>query len=138
MSQPAIHKTNVNPYFMVSDIEKATRFYQEAFGFGLLEKRAGEDGKTLVHAEMHYQGELILIGKSGVFDPALKTPKETGVRCPITLCLNTSNVDAFYANACAKGAASLEAPADQPWGARACMLEDLDGYHWCVLMQTQA
>jgi uncharacterized glyoxalase superfamily protein PhnB len=132
-----IHKTNVNPCIVVVSIEKAIRFYQEAFGFELIESVPGEEG-ILIHAEMLYQGELILIGKSGAFDVGMRSPRETGVRCPITLCLSTPQVDAFYAHACQQGAISKDPPTDQPWGARACMLEDLDGYEWCVLTHFSA
>ena len=133
MSALIPHKTAINPYLIVADVEKTIAFYEKAFGFKTIERAPGEDGKTIVHAELLFRDELVLIGRVGSCGSTLQTPKQTGMRCPVTVCLTTPRVDDFYAHAMAHGAISIEAPADRPWGARSCNLQDIDGYVWCVL-----
>src|SRR5947208_3037975 len=111
----------VSPYLTVIDVDKAADFYQKAFQFTLSEVKSDDDGKGM-HAEMDYNGQLIMAGKQGAFGSSLKSPRTSGVESPITLCLYCDNVDEFYKSAVANGAKSISAPEDMPWGHRMCRL----------------
>lgn len=128
MSKPD-RATWLTPYMTVRDIDQATQFYQDAFGFELLDKAEGDDG-TSWHAEMRYKDQLIMMGKEGAWGGETKTPASTRNECPIGLYLYTENLDDFYKKAVEAGAISLQEPEAMFWGDRMCQLKDKDDYVW--------
>jgi uncharacterized glyoxalase superfamily protein PhnB len=118
----------LSPYLIVTDVEVAATFYQNAFGFDLKELASGENGEVW-HAELFYKDQFIMIGKNGGWcnNPP---PAVTGVESPMSLYLYCEDVDAFYAKAIAAGAVSVSAPEDAFWGDRMCRLKDPDGFDW--------
>lgn len=119
----------LSPYLMVIDVDKAVAFYQQAFGFQLKNLVPGKD-EVSMHAELNYQGQLIMCGREGAYSPEPKSPRSSGIECPITLYVYTENVDEFYQSALANGAVSVSAPEDMFWGDRMCRLKDPDDYIW--------
>lgn len=120
----------VSPYIIVADVNAAVEFYKKAFGFTTkMDPIKDEHGET-THAEMHYQGQSLMLGKEGAYGKPTKTSKHSGVTSPVSLYLYTENVDEFHKKATAAGAQSLAAPEDMFWADRMCVVEDLDGLHW--------
>lgn len=127
------HATWLSPYMRVQDVDAAAKFYQQAFGFEVLELAPGEDGSTW-HAELRYKDQLIMMGKQGAYEKGEQVPKSpvsSGVVCPINLYLYCEDVDKFYQHAIANGATSVFEPGDMVWGDRMCNLKDPEGYVWC-------
>lgn len=120
----------VSPYVIVSDVDRAVNFYEQAFGFERVHLVAGEDG-TSWHAEVRYKDHLIMFGKAGAYGGKTRAPLESGMESPINLYLYCDDVDEFYENALDAGAKSLSEPEDTFWHDRMCRLQDLDGYVWC-------
>lgn len=119
----------ISPYLLVNDVEAAMKFYEKAFGFDKKQAMPGPDG-NIVHAELTYQGQTVMIGKTGVLEDNIQPPVSSGVKSPMSLYVYCENVDKFYATATAAGAKSLQAPNETYWGDRMCSLQDLDGYLW--------
>lgn len=124
------HAPWITPYVMVKHVENAVHFYEQSFGFEIVQVVPGEDN-TGWHAELKYKDHLIMFGKSGAYGDQSKTPNDSAVECPITLYLYCENVDAFYTHAIKTGAKSLGAPENMFWGDRMCKLQDPEGYIWC-------
>lgn len=122
--------TWVSPYITVSDVEKMSSFYQEAFQFEKGELVPGEDG-TIWHGEMKYKDQLIMLGKALAYGGTTKSPNMTGIESPMNLFLYCEDVDEFFKKAVKAGAVALIEPQDMFWGDRMCKLKDPDGYLWC-------
>lgn len=138
MTNQATKPTNVpwlSPYITVGDVDKAASFYKKAFNFEVRDLAPGEDGTTW-HAELTYQGQLVMFGKQGAFGGKLKTPKSSGADSPINLYVYTEKVDEFYKHAIANQAEGVLPPEDMFWGDRMCQLKDPDGYVWCFATRT--
>ena len=124
------HHSILSPYIMVQDVKKAAEFYKTAFHFEINELAPG-DKEDVVHAELSYKNQLIMLGKQGAWGGTSKSPATSGVESPISLYLYTADVDAFYKHALQQHAESVIAPDDMFWGDRMCSLKDIDGYVWC-------
>lgn len=119
----------VSPYITVQDAGKSAEFYKKAFGFEIKESIPDDSGKV-VHAELQYNGELIMLGSAGAYGGQTKSPAMSGVLSPMNLFIYCDDVDAFYKHAIACGATSKGVPEDMFWGDRMCKLVDPDGYEW--------
>jgi PhnB protein len=122
--------TWVSPHIIVKDIEAILPFYQNAFGFEILEAAKGPEG-TISHAELRYKDQMLMLGKSGAYGGTTQSPKETGIESPMNLYLYCEDVDKFYQQALAAGAKSVTAPEAMFWGDKMCRLLDPEGYLWC-------
>ena len=119
----------VSPNIIVKDVDLAADFYQRAFGFEVERKVPGKDGTT-VHADIRYQGQLLMLDKAGEYGGTTVPPSVSKAECPMSLYLYTENVDELYKKAVKEGAKSVMEPSDAFWGDRHCRLTDLDGYEW--------
>ncbi|GAB3627191.1 glyoxalase [Pandoraea terrae] len=127
-SRPA-HVPWLTPYLTVRNARKAVDFYQRAFGF-TLHDQVDDDG-AVMHVEMFYKGQLILMfAPEGAFGSTAKSPKSAGIEASQSFYVYCDDVDAHYARATAEGARGIMPPEDQFWGDRFCQLEDPDGYRW--------
>jgi uncharacterized glyoxalase superfamily protein PhnB len=119
----------LTPYLCVRDARAATAFYVQAFGFAVRDSHS-DDGMVL-HVEMTFRGELILmLAPEGAYGSVAKTPKSAAAPASQMFHLYVDDVDATHARAIAAGARSLLAPHDAFWGDRFAQIEDLDGYRW--------
>ncbi|QJW78606.1 VOC family protein [Burkholderia glumae] len=121
----------LTPYLTVRSAAASIAFYGSAFGF---EKREliDEDG-ALMHVEMSYHGQLILMfAPEGAFGSTARTPRSADLTAPQSFYLYVDDVDAVYRRALEAGAKSLSEPRDQFWGDRFAQVEDLDGYRWAL------
>jgi uncharacterized glyoxalase superfamily protein PhnB len=122
----------VSPYTIVTNVDTATDFYSNAFGFTLKEKVSmGNDGVSS-HAEMLYKDQILMFGKEGEYNgkKTAKSPLTSKTECPISLYIYCDNVDKFYEHAISKGAKSIEAPSDMFWGDRTCRVQCPENYMW--------
>lgn len=118
------------PYITVTDVDKAVKFYQNAFNFNVKNLVPGEDG-TSWHGEMTYKDQLLMCGKQGCYESTTQSPLSSGIESPITLYLYCEDVDKFYKEALSKGALSLSEPENMFWDDRMCRLKDPENYVWC-------
>lgn len=123
------HVPWLTPYLTVRDARASAAFYQQAFGF-VVKDQVHDDG-VVMHVEMTYHGELIVMfAPEGAFGSTAKTPRSAGIEAPQAFYVYCDDVDALYGQAVATGARGVIAPQDQFWGDRFCQLEDIDGYRW--------
>lgn len=116
------------PYITVKDARNAVEFYEKAFGFLRGELIPDDDGK-IIHAEMNWQGEVLMLGPECSQNTA-KAPVTTGVQSAMSLYIYCDDVDAMYQQALQAGAKSFMEPQDMFWGDRMCDVIDPDGHHW--------
>ncbi len=123
----------VAPHLVVDGAAQAIDFYRKAFGAVELHRAPADDGKRLMHASLRINGAVVMLnddfpeysgGKS-------RTPKALG-GSPVTIHLQTPDVDALWQQAVAAGA-EVEFPlADQFWGDRYGILRDPFGHSWSL------
>lgn len=118
------------PYLTVKNARKAIGFYEDAFGFKLLNVSEVDRSEEVSHVEMQYKDVLIMFAPEGVFGCTTKAPVTLGAEPPMNLYLYCDDVDTLYKNALKAGAVSLMEPNDAFWGDRVCQLKDPDGFMW--------
>ncbi|CAG2141730.1 VOC family protein [Cupriavidus plantarum] len=119
----------LTPYLTVASGRAALDFYSRAFGFTV--HNVLDENGVPTHAEMHYQGQLVVMfAPEGAWGSTARTPRSLGVEASQTFYVYCEDVDAMFARAIGAGAISVMPPADQFWGDRYCMVEDPDGYRW--------
>lgn len=122
----------VSAYIIVKNVDTATDFYQQAFGFSIREKISTQNNGVSDHAEMLHHDQVIMLGLEGEYNgkKTARTPLSTQSECPISLYIYCDDVDKLYQHALSKGAKSVEAPSDMFWGDRVCHVECPEGYRW--------
>ena len=121
----------ITPYLTVTNGDISLEFYKKAFGF----KEAHvvrDDAGNVLHAQLNYENQAIMMGAEGAYESPVKAPKTSGVMPPVSMYLYTGDVDAFFAHAKANGATVNSEPVDAFWGDRMCSLQDPDGHIWCI------
>src|SRR4051812_42382100 len=101
----------VTPYLVVKDADASVAFYERAFGFEKRFVMTGDDGKAQ-HAEMMYQGAVVMLGPECPSDPKRQAPVTTGMPAPVSLYVYCDDVDALFARATAAGAIGDMPPQD--------------------------
>ncbi|SAK95838.1 VOC family protein [Caballeronia ptereochthonis] len=121
----------LTPYLTVCDARVSIAFYEKALGFAVRDS-VNDDG-TIIHVEMAYRGQLILMfAPEGAYGSQARTPKSAGQMAPQSFYLYVDDVDATFRQALAVGAKPLIEPQDQFWGDRFAQIEDPDGYRWAI------
>jgi uncharacterized glyoxalase superfamily protein PhnB len=121
----------LTPYLTVNNARTSISFFEAAFGFEL--RDSVQDDGVIMHVEMTYQGQLIVMfAPEGAFGSTAKTPRNSGAIAPQSFYLYVHDVDEVHARAVAAGAKSLSEPQDQFWGDRFAQVEDIDGYRWAL------
>jgi len=121
----------VTPYIMLKNIDHALSLYLNGFGFTTKDLVRGDD-ELIWHAELSYQGQLLMFGKVGAYGmtDSAKPPIMNQILSPISLYLYTDDVDSRYEQAIRNGAKSIKRPEKAFWGDRVCVVEDQDHYQW--------
>jgi lactoylglutathione lyase len=101
------------PILYVSDVDRAARFYEDAFGFERTYEWT-QDGRVVYAA--HKRGESRLAFGEGEG------------RGGFELCIYVDDVDATAARLRDLGAGEVKAAEDMPWGERMAYFDDLDGH----------
>ncbi len=121
----------LTPYLTVRDARITIAFYEAAFGFRV--RDSVHDDGTLMHVEMTYQDQLIVMfAPEGAFGSTARDAEKRRRDRPQSFYLYVDDVDTVHARAITAGARSLSEPQDQFWGDRFAQIEDLDGYRWAL------
>ena len=110
---------SVFPILYVVDVERAARFYEDAFGFTRTYR--WPEGDSLDYVALRRGDSHLGIGRgegAGGFE----------------LCVYVDDVDATAERLRSLGAREIAPPADQPWGERLAYFDDLDGHRLHVTM----
>lgn len=125
--------TALIPHLYVNDGKAAVEFYKRAFGATEQRVMPAEDGKRLMHAELHFDGLKFYIcdefpehDNTGEKGGAPKTLGGTSA----TMHLTVDDCDAAVAKAAAAGAKVTMPPWDAFWGDRYARVQDPFGHSW--------
>jgi PhnB protein len=123
-------RQSLTPYLTVSDAAAAIDFYKKAFGAEEVARHLAPDGKRLMHAHLKVLGmDLMLSDDFPEHMGRSRTPEAFG-GSPVTLHLQTDDVDSLWANALAAGAKVMMPLKDQFWGDRYGQFTDPFGHSW--------
>lgn len=125
--------TALTPHLVVNDGKAALEFYKAAFGGAEARVIPAEDGKRLMHAEVHFDGLKFYIcdefPEHQCEGPKTGSPKTVG-GVSVTMHLEVPNCDAAVAKAAAAGATVTMPPWDAFWGDRYGQVVDPFGHSW--------
>lgn len=128
-----VNYTGLNVFLYSNNPDKSAEWYK-ALGFRLAQVHDMPGGLKVYSFDV--SGRTITIGPTGPFEPehtqAWLRAKPWGAGA--VLMPQVKDVDALHARATEVGAEIVEAPTDQPWGARTVVLRDPDGY-WLMFDQ---
>jgi PhnB protein len=114
----------VNVYLHPLRAEPVIAFMQRAFGASAVEKYASPEG-VVHHAKVTIGDSAVEMGEAnGPYQPM-----------PTMFYLYVPDVDASHSRAVNAGAASMSAPADQPYGDRTASVKDTFGNVWYLATQ---
>jgi len=121
-------------YLAIDGAAKALEFYKNAFGAKELMRQATPDGK-IMHASMKIGNTTVMM--SDIFPGSdAKSPLELGTS-PVTLHINSDDVDELWNRALAAGAKVSMPLENQFWGDRYGQLVDPFGHHWSMSMKAK-
>jgi uncharacterized glyoxalase superfamily protein PhnB len=112
----------INTFLAVANIAATMTFLERAFGFSRGVVLADADGQPR-YAEMRHRGSVVMLVRKG--DAATPTAGAAALYAYV------EDVDRAAAEARAAGAGVTEAD-DRPWGDRAAVVTDPDGYRWVL------
>lgn len=118
----------VFPALRYHDARGAIRWLCDAFGF--VEQVVYGEGERVDHAQLTYDGGMIMLGtqrEDDVFQ--MKTPRELGYAAG-SIYVVVSDPDAHHARAVAAGAEIIRGLTDQDYGSRDYSARDPEGYVW--------
>ena len=120
----------VTPSLIVCGADLALDFYAHAFGAEILSRIYGDDGLTVLHAEMKIGNSLVLVADEmpafGIFSPFAYGGSAAAQH------LYLSNVDETWANALDAGCTVLVPLADTQYGERFGKVVDPFGHIWSM------
>ena len=112
---------SVTPHLYATQTVELIEFIEKAFGAKEIYRAQMPDG-GIPHAQLRIGDSIVaLAGGRGPYQPM-----------PGTLHLYVPDTDAVYAQALAAGAASIQPPADQPYGDRSAGVTDPFGNRWFI------
>ncbi|HLU92262.1 MAG TPA: VOC family protein [Pedomonas sp.] len=123
-------------YLTVKDGEASLEFYRRAFGF-LPGNLMRDDQGALMHAELHYKGEIpVMFTPETAPDCTTPSPATLGITMPVFFHFYHEDVDALFAQAKAAGAQVETEPTDMFWGERVAVVTCPNGYRWSFATYT--
>ena len=117
--------STVTPYLIVPDGAAAIEFYTKAFGAEEVFRMAGEDGKSVLHAEIKIGTSLIML--AGTCEGMSTSWPQEGQWPPVTMHMYVEDVDAVWKQALDAGCKVAQELTDQFWGDR--MGQVIDPFH---------
>ena len=127
--------TRIVPMLAYEDVERASGWLQQAFGFRERQRYADDDG-TVSQAELEADGGVLMIANPG---PAYQEPRHHAETCATARAwsevpyvidgvhMYVTDVDAHHARSRDAGARILSEPEDTPYGDRRYRAEDPAG-----------
>ena len=123
-------RTGVTPHLTIPSRggTAAIEFYVQAFGAVELARRYAEDGERLMHCHLKINGASVMLN-----DEFPEWTGESDVRPRgMTLHVEVSAPDCWWARALAQGAEPIMEMQDQFWGARYGQIRDPFGHCWSI------
>ncbi len=120
----------VTPHLVIRNAAEAVEFYRRAFGAEEICCMRGQDGKSIMHAELKI-GDSIIFLCDEFPQMGARGPQALG-GTPVTIHLYVPDVDAAYKRAVDAGAKAQMPPKDMFWGDRYGMLVDPFGHQWSL------
>ena len=117
------------PYLSVADVEKSMAFYTAAFNFKPVGDPMVQNGR-IVHADMRFLDNRIMLGAEGAFGSPAQSPKSTGNIQGTVIYIYCEDIDGQYQRVQEAGAEITMPIEDQFWGDRIFQAADPDGYRW--------
>jgi len=125
VQNPPEGQNRVTPYLLYEDASAALEFLIRAFGLTEGAVYRNDEGRVM-HAEMTYQGETIMLGEPGGDFKSARSSEWS----PVLIHLYVDDVDKHYEMAKEAGAKIVREIADQEYGDRSFGAEDLEGQQW--------
>lgn len=122
---------SVTPYLTVRDATRAMDFYKRVFGAKELMRMSGQDGKSIVHAELRIGDSVVMLSDELPGMSTCRAPESLG-GTTVALFLYVPNVDATFKRAVGAGCKILRPLADMFWGDRYGQIEDPFGNQWAL------
>ena len=118
---------NVVPYLTIMDERgaEAATFYQKLFDAEEKVRMPAQDGKRLMHCELHFAGNAIYLS-----DNMMGATGKPALMSVFVGFDKAAQVDALFAKAKAMGATVIQEPMDMFWGDRFAMFFDPFGHRW--------
>jgi PhnB protein len=116
----------VTPYLYYEDAAAAMDWLVRVFGFEARMRMENDQGRVS-HGELKLGDGLVMIGEPG---SGYENPNKRGGRATAGVNVYVDDVDAHFERAKAAGAKINEEPADQDYGDRRYIAEDLEGHDW--------
>ena len=129
----------VIPYLVYEDAAGALEFLSRVFGFQERLRVPRDDG-TIMHAEVVYRDNVVMLGAPAKGDPLieeLKRLREHQDRGSSVLCY-VDDVDAHYAHVKAAGATITMEIETRPDGERYYGVTDPGGHRWFFSMKVES
>ncbi len=114
----------LTPYFSVPEATRFIVFLKNAFNAKDTYIVTFPDG-TLMSAEVQVGDSMVIVSEADPDDPVAKA-------MTANLYMYVPDVDAVYGNAIKAGAKRIQEPADQFWGDRNAIVEDMAGNRWWI------
>jgi PhnB protein len=120
---------SVVPYLTIPDGRgnEAAAFYQKLFDAEEKVRMPAEDGKRLMHCELHFAGNAVYLS-----DNMMGRAGNSEYASVFVGFDKAAQVDALAAKAKAMGATVTQEPQDMFWGDRFAMFVDPFGHRWQV------
>jgi uncharacterized glyoxalase superfamily protein PhnB len=125
---------SLTPYLMVRDADRAIEFYRRAFGAEEVYRLTGQDGKTVLHAELRIGDSPIFLGEEALGHAC--DPKALGCTS-VAVHLYVEDVDSVFKRAIAAGARVKTNLLDAFWGDRYGIVIDPFGHEWSLATHTK-
>jgi uncharacterized glyoxalase superfamily protein PhnB len=120
---------NCIAFMSYDDAGTAIDWLEHAFGFERSAVHAGPDG-GVAHAELKYDGGMVMLGAAYENDFGLKTPRELGAVSQGVYVIVGGPIDGHYERARAAGAEIVRELHDTDYGSRDYMARDPEGNLW--------
>jgi uncharacterized glyoxalase superfamily protein PhnB len=119
---------NCIPFLTYEDAPAALDWLEHAFGFERTAVHEGPNG-AIAHAELRFDGGMVMLGTAGANDLGLKTARELGAVSQGVYVI-VDDIDARYERALASGAEVVRALHDTDYGSRDFIVRDPEGNLW--------
>jgi uncharacterized glyoxalase superfamily protein PhnB len=121
---------NCIPFLAYDDARAALEWLERALGFERGDVHESPQGKV-AHAEMRYEGGMVMLGTAGPNNWGQKTPRElAGVNQGVYVIVE--DIDSHYERTRGAGAEIVRPLADTDYGSREYMARDPEGNVWSV------
>jgi uncharacterized glyoxalase superfamily protein PhnB len=120
---------NCIPFLNYDDAEAAIDWLEQAFGFERSLVHNDPSGR-IAHAELVFDGGMVMLGASGPHQLGMKTARELGAVTQGVYVIVGGDVDDRYARAVAAGAEVVRELGDTDYGSRDFIVRDPEGNLW--------